>query len=224
MSSDDIKSKVEELAKAQKWNNLYDFNGVMTRSPIKSPGCNTQKWGRLEPVFEKIGLDGKNVLDVGCSEGYYAIKMSEMGASVTGIEPDTDRLDKANFAKEFFGADGVRFEPTSIYDLGEDGQYDIAIALGFIHRIPDIYKALEKLCALADVVILEHKTLNDKRAICKWGGGEVKLNKWNKLYFIPTISFVEGIMADFGFEMVYVDKDKKSHLNYKRTIEMFRRK
>ena len=44
------------------------------------------KWARLKDAI--TSLDGRNVLDVGCGNGYYALQMSKAGAAtVIGIDP-----------------------------------------------------------------------------------------------------------------------------------------
>jgi predicted RNA methylase len=218
----DIQKQISDLSP---WNHLYEFDGIKTRKDIDSPGCNIRKWKRLEDVFNKCSIKNKSVIDVGCSDGYFSIKMKEFGAEkVLGIDPDEKRIKNANFAKDFFDLDRVEFLPVDIYDLFYDQvKYDVSVALGFLHRIPDIYKALETLCRISDTVVLEYKTLRDERPVCLWGGGQVKHNKLNQLYFIPSISFVKGVMSDFGFQSIYIDLDK-SKLNYKRTIQVFSKK
>jgi len=217
------KKEIESLAKEQEWNHLYDFNGIETRGVIDSPGFNTRKWKRLKKVFQKVDLNGKNVIDIGCSDGYFSVKMAENGANVIGIDPDKKRIKKANFAKNFFNLNDLEFSSTNLYDLNPSTKYDMSVALGLIHRIPDIYMALEKLCSISGSVLLEYKALKEKRPICLWGGGQIKLNKLNQLYFIPTNSFIEGIMSDFGFKLIYSDLDRKSKLKYRRDIQLFQR-
>ena len=223
MTPEEIKNKVLELGGSQGWNHYYDFGTVTTMKKIDSPGFNLVKWERVKKVFEKYPIKDKIILDVGCSDGYFSIMASEMAAIVDGIEPDLQRIEKANFAKIFFDKKNVDFSLTDIYDFKTDEKYHMSFALGFLHRVPDIYKVLETLTTVSEMVLLEYKTLDDKRPICLWGGGEKKLNKLNQLYFIPTVSFVEGIMGDFDFKSVYLDNDSKSHLNYKRTIQLFKK-
>jgi|APSaa5957512535_1039671.scaffolds.fasta_scaffold16415_5 SAM-dependent methyltransferase len=218
-----FKEAVEFLAKEQGWNHLYNFDGVKTREAIDSPGFNTRKWPRLKKVFQKVKINDKSVIDVGCSDGYFSVKMAENGANVIGIDPDKKRIKKANFAKEFFGLNNLEFSSTNLYDLDSNKEYDMSVALGLIHRIPDIYMALEKLCSISNSVLLEYKALKEKRPICLWGGSQIKLNKLNQLYFIPTNSFIEGIMSDFGFKLIHSDLDRKSKLKYKRDIQLFQK-
>lgn len=221
MKNEHFQRKVDELGKNQGWNHYYNFDGVETMKKIDSPGFNLNKWERMKKAFLRHSINGVDVLDVGSSDGFFSIEAGKMGAAVDGIDPDPERVRKANFAKSCSPVQAVDFYCTSIYDFEPEITYDMTFALGLIHRIPDIYTALEVITGCSKSVLLEYKTLDDKRPICLWGGGEKKLNKFNQLYFIPTVSFVEGIMKDFGFGSVYLDKDEESHLNYKRTIQLF---
>jgi hypothetical protein len=52
---EDIRRKVQDLSRDQEWNHFYDLKGVRTRSQhVNSPGYNTAKWKRLEPILSKI--------------------------------------------------------------------------------------------------------------------------------------------------------------------------
>jgi tRNA (mo5U34)-methyltransferase len=60
----------------------FDINGVYIDTEWR---CD-KKWARLQP---HIDLRGCNVLDVGCGNGYYGLRMLGDGAnSVTGVDPN----------------------------------------------------------------------------------------------------------------------------------------
>ena len=59
----------------------FDIGGVHIDAEWRSD----LKWGRLESA---VDLAGKNILDVGCGNGYYALRMREAGARcVIGVDP-----------------------------------------------------------------------------------------------------------------------------------------
>tara|TARA_Y100000310_G_scaffold109720_1_gene108158 strand:- start:5324 stop:6016 length:693 start_codon:yes stop_codon:yes gene_type:complete len=221
MSNNEIQKKVLELSREEEWNHLYTFpNGVRTRTfDINSPGYNINKWSRLEPILDKVGVKDKTVLDVGCSDGYFSIGCAKKGATlVKGIDPDPLRIKRAIFAKSVYELQNVDFEVMDLYDLNNYENFDIVIGLGLLHRIPDINACLEKMAQNGNILILEFKTLNNEKAICRWGGGETKSNKHNKLYYIPTQNYVKQEMEKLGFLHNHFTNDKQSGLNYKRTI------
>jgi tRNA (mo5U34)-methyltransferase len=60
----------------------FELDGVTVDAEWRS----NLKWDRLQGVIAP--LDGRNVLDVGCGNGYYALRMREAGArAVIGIDP-----------------------------------------------------------------------------------------------------------------------------------------
>ncbi len=60
----------------------FDLNGVYVDSEWRSD----KKWTRLQPHLD---LQGCNILDVGCGNGYYCLRMLGDGAnSVVGIDPN----------------------------------------------------------------------------------------------------------------------------------------
>ena len=219
LSESYIKGEIERLGKKQEWNHLFTLGNIQTREPGTSPGDNVEKWDRLHPVLEKIGLNGKTVIDVGCSEGFFSFEAAKLGADVLGVDLDEVRIEKAQFVKRVLQIDSVSFESLGIYDPKiKEKSFDISFALGFLHRVPEIYRALEVLTDISNVVVLEFKTLDSDQPVCQWTGGEVKQNKLNKLYFIPSVSFIEGILSDFGFKTLYLERDDESQMKYKRTV------
>lgn len=60
----------------------FDIGGIRIDAEWRS----NRKWARLADSIQ--ALDGRTVLDVGCGNGYYALKMRQAGAStVIGIDP-----------------------------------------------------------------------------------------------------------------------------------------
>ena len=222
MDKDKLKQKIDKLSEKEEWNHLYIFpHNIKTRDvDINSPGYNTNKWKRLEKIFdENIPLKDKTVLDIGCSDGYFSIECANKGAKhVFGFDLDPLRIERAQFAKEVYNISNVDFEVMDLYDLKKDQKFDIVIGLGLLHRIPDLDKCLKKISKISTTSILEFKTLDSDEDKKEWQGGETKGNIYNKLYYIPTQKYVIEKMKDLGFPHHKVVSDEKSGLNYKRTI------
>ena len=217
----------------QPWNHYYVIDGEETMKPINSPGFCVTKGKRIDELFEKYDLTfkGKKVMDIGASDGYFCIKAAQLGAvEVQGVEPDPLRIQKALYAQKCLNVKNVSFYQELLGDWVEkvkvDGNplADIVMALGFLHRVPDINLALGQLSGLTSSgLLLEFKTLNSSEPELKYHGGDHKLNKLNALYYTPSISYVERFLKERGFQEIFVDKDETSHLNYKRTL-MYARK
>src|SRR5690606_33409449 len=114
------------------------------------------------PLLEKLNVEGAKVLDVGCNEGYFSFQIADMGAKkVVGLDIDNLRIEKAQFAKQFYHSDSVFFLNQDIYssDFDKLGRFDLTWCTGFLHRIPDPFRALDSIGQLSDTLILEWKVL-----------------------------------------------------------------
>ena len=152
-----IELDIEELRKESDWLTPYILpNGVKTK-----PGKNkriSKKDLEKTRVIQSFNVNGKNVLDVGCSEGIYSFYLAELGANVMGIDIDNKRIKKANFVKNILGYDNVKFEHGDILNdkyLDNLPKFDLIIAWGLLHRIPDPFNAIIHLGSKCDAISFE---------------------------------------------------------------------
>ncbi len=221
MTKEEIQKRVLELSKNEEWNHLYVLShGIKTRQrEINSPGFNTFKWARLEKIVKSLNPKDKQFLDLGCSDGYFSVQCANLGAKhVYGIDPDPLRIERANFVKEVYQMNNVDYEVEDLYNLKEEKKYDIILALGLLHRIPNLELCLEKMSKVGRSMVLEFKTLNDEREIFEEKGGKTKSNIYNGLYKIPTVNYVKSILNKLNFSVDNTYYDTNSDLRYKRTI------
>lgn len=102
------------------------------------------------PVMEKrlIGLDrldGKDVLDIGASEGYFIFNSLQRGArSVTAIDIDIEKRNKfeqvCKLCKGKYNAD---YQIKSVYDIS--GDFDVIFFLGVIYHLENPLLAIQKI-------------------------------------------------------------------------------
>ena len=221
MNKEELQQKVTELTSEGEWNHYYELPyGITTRQThINSPGYCINKWNRIKPILESVGVKNKTVIDIGCSDGYFCFETMKLGAKFAyGTDIDELRIKKANFIKQVEDVKNVKFETISLYDSSVDKKYDIALGLGLLHRVPDIEMCIEYLGSVANVLVLEFKMFKDSRNICYNPNEETKSNTFNKLYGVPTKSFVETRLQKLGFKNNEFIFDETSHLNYPRTI------
>ena len=227
MNKQKLQEKVDEYSKIEEWNHSYNFPfGITTNDKIKSSvGHNVNKWKRIEAIFKTINITDKSIIDVGCGDGYFSNKCAELGAkNVLGVDPDDLRINRAKFASEILKINNVDFKKLDINSNDLKGKsFDIVLGLGILHRVPNLYGILKRFTELGNILILEFKTFASSDSVCKWGGGETKVNKFNKLYFIPSIQLVTDILKHLNFEVVKIDKDI-SKLKYKRTVIVAQKK
>ena len=135
-----------------------------------------------------------------------------------GVDLDDLRVERARFSAQVLKVKNINFENLDIYgDILSNQKSDIVLALGIIHRVPDIYGFLKRIAELGEVLILEFKTSSSSDSICEWGGGQSKFNEFNNLFFLPSIKFITDILKHLNFKVTVTDRDT-SNLKYKRTI------
>ena len=93
---------------------------------------------RLNYIDQLAGLDGKNVLDVGCGGGILSESMAEKGASVTGIDLGEKPLKIAKLHLLESG-NKVDYRQVSVEDLAKEQphHYDIVTCMEMLEHVPD---------------------------------------------------------------------------------------
>lgn len=95
----------------------------------------------LRGLLEQVGVDGKDVVQLGCNNGRESLSLFALGArSVTGVDQSKAFLDQARelasrspHAPEFIEAD-IHHLPTELH-----GRFDVAlITIGVLNWMPDI--------------------------------------------------------------------------------------
>lgn len=219
----EIQNKVKELGKEQKWNHCMELPCDIKTAPDDqvSHGKNIVKWSRIKQYVDVIDIKGKRVLDIGCNEGFFSLKLKELEAGeVIGIDADELRIKKAKFVKEILKVSDISFEVMDIYDdsIEKYGHFYFTLCLGFLHRVPYPYKALQRLSKISDILLLEWKSLKESSydlPLMKFCGGISKdLNEYSSLYWLPSTNCVVDILKSLG-HTYYLVIDNSS---WRRTI------
>jgi SAM-dependent methyltransferase len=208
----EIKRKVIALGKVQKWNHNFMLPGGVetSRGNQHSHGKNLVKFGRLAPLFKKINLNEKRVLDVGCNEGFFSLQMGSIGAEVLGVDIDKNRIAKAKYIKSLIGNNAkVSFEIQDIYssEFGAQPRFDLCLCLGLIHRVPDPYRAIAALADRSDMIIFEWKALKHgphDDAFAYLSPKDIdKEDFYGTEYWLLGYGTVERILIRHGFKYFY---------------------
>jgi len=224
-TKEDLTRKIAELAQEQPWNHCIRLPfGLQTVSgPQASHGKNLVKWSRLEEHLRAFDVAGKRVLDAGCNEGFFSLKLTELGArEVVAIDADAARIRKARFVAEVLGVTNIQYEIMDIFDKSLDtcGRFDLALCLGFLHRVPYPWEALAQLARVSDTILLEWKSLRsgsfDLPVMQYCGGVSKDANPYSGLYWLPSVRCVLEILNGLGFPYHRVRDDSR----WRRTIVM----
>ena len=163
------------------------------------------KWQRVSDAIDS--LDGQRVLDVGCGNGYYALKMHAAGAScVVGIEPTVLYVIQFLAVTRFLDAGNVFVLPLRLQELPAQARaFDTTFSMGVLYhqRSP-----LEHLVQLRNTLrpggelVLETLYLPGDRAFARTPPG--RYARMRNVWLLPTIAELETWLQRCGFVGVEV--------------------
>lgn len=173
--------------------NLFGIN-------LESEWRSDWKWDRLKN--EISSLNGKTVLDVGCGNGYYCLRMLGAGAKqVVGIDPTLLFATQFMALNKFVNTDAAHVLPLTLEDLpDEQPVFDTVFSMGVLYHRKSPLEHLAKLYGLirqGGELVLETLIIDgDKEKILEPDGRYAKMrNVWQ----IPTVSTLEAWLASTGF-------------------------
>lgn len=104
------------------------------------------KWRRVAPHI--VPLTGRRVLDVGCGNGYYALRMIGAGASIVlGVDPTLLYLAQFAAIRHFTGPVPVFILPLGLEALPEGGEFDTVFSMGVLYHRREPHEHLARLYA-----------------------------------------------------------------------------
>lgn len=204
----ELQDKINQLGDIQPWNHNFDLpNGLYTsKLDQKSHGKNLVKFNRLSHIFDLLNIKAKKILDMGCNEGFFSLKMEQLGADVHGIDIDKDRIEKANFIKDIVNpSTNIKYSNLDIYskEFKDMGSFDICLCLGFIHRVPDPFSAVEAVSSKANILIFEWKALkfgSHDESFAYFSDKDIdKDDYYGTEYWIISYRSLERILQRLGF-------------------------
>ncbi len=219
MKDQEIVKKIKFYSKKEKWNHRYIFGDIETRPISENVGDNEIKWKRISKILKSKDIKSKNILDIGCSDGFFSNKCAKLGAKkVTGLDFNKLRIKRAKFAAKVLNLKNSEFKEYNFYNFSKSKKFHLILALGILHRIPEIFLFIKKISALTSKVLIEFKSLDSEDEICSFVGETKHVDMKSSFYFAPSLNFVIKILKFNGFNKFEINKDTKSNLKFKRTI------
>ena len=197
------KKEIETIAKELKpWRKgPFKINELFIDSEWKS----FIKWNILKPHLD---LENKDILDVGCNNGYYMFRMLEMNPkSVTGFDPSAlfnlqfnfiNKFIKSNIKYKLLGVEHIPYYPK---------KFDVIFCLGVLYHRSDPINTLKILKqglnpnseVILDTLIIEG---NEEIAL-----SPIRYQKMKNVYFIPTLKTLYNWIEKAKFkEVEYIGK------------------
>jgi len=140
------------------WFHAIDLgSGICTKSASvggEPPDHPLGTWERIRPLLPELG--GREVLDVGCNGGFYAVEAKRRGAArVVAVDSQRHHVQQARFVRTALGLD-IDVRRMSVYDLSPAaiGQFDVTLALGLIYHLKHLVLGLERLLLVTRGVLV----------------------------------------------------------------------
>ena len=168
------------------------------------------KWNR---IAEAIGdLSGKNVLDVGCGNGYYMFRASSMNPkSILGLDPSVPFLLQFELIQHFARIPNLQIELLGAehLDLFKDA-FDLILCMGILYHQKNpiqILKDIWNATAPGGSVIIESQIIPGEEPIALFP--EDRYAKARNVFFVPTESCLRNWIFRAGFgEIQTIDVER----------------
>ncbi|MGX5174158.1 tRNA 5-methoxyuridine(34)/uridine 5-oxyacetic acid(34) synthase CmoB [Aliikangiella sp. IMCC44653] len=163
------------------------------------------KWERIKQSISS--LKGRNVLDVGCGNGYHCWRMRGAGAkTVIGIDPSQKFLAQFAVIKKYLANEPVHLLPLGIEDMIQKPTlkgFDSVFSMGVLyHRKSPINHLLElkQLLAPNGELILETLIIDgDENQVLV---PQDRYAQMRNVWFLPSTKALELWLARCGFKQI----------------------
>ena len=118
----------------------------------ETPGEDTFTAQKLPMLEMPTDLTGKSVLDIGCSEGFFAREAEHRGATrIVGIDTAPGLACKNALLEEITGS-RLEFREQTVYDLAPEtsGTFDLVIFLSVFQHLDYPFQALDLISAVTE--------------------------------------------------------------------------
>lgn len=158
------------------------------------------KWSRIAPAIS--ALDGRLVLDVGCGNGYYALRMRGQGARfVLGIDPTLLYVVQYQAVQRYIRESAVQVLPLRLADLPLGNYtFDTAFSMGVLYHQRDPLEHLRQLRGLlrpGGELVLETLILPGDRIAATTPPD--RYARMRNVWLLPTLPRLAAWLSESGF-------------------------
>jgi 2-polyprenyl-3-methyl-5-hydroxy-6-metoxy-1,4-benzoquinol methylase len=163
---------------------------------------------RAIEIVKGSGISRLSVLDMFCSDGYYAFWAKKMAGdcSVTGIDWTPMHIKRCSAINEILNYQDINFRCMDVFDLPPDEPYDIVLCAGGLYHVSDpqkllrlVYQICKRILVVQSLVTLETE---DENYFVKrpWAAPEW-LNEWlrRRHFTAPALKYMQCTLQDCRF-------------------------
>jgi len=163
------------------------------------------KWSRIEP---HIDLKGKLILDVGCGNGYYALRMQGMGAKmVLGVDPSWHYVFQFHTLQKYSSqAQKAYVLPFTFEEFPQtENVFDCVFSMGVLYhrRDPIIHlKQLHSILSSKGELILETLIIDEENEAVLIP--KERYANMRNVWAIPSVNALKSWLGQAGFSTIKV--------------------
>lgn len=164
-------------------------------------------------IKNEKNLDGKKILDLGSSLGFYCFSLSQLGANCVGIEADKKSVNICNLIKKLYSIKNTKFMNSFIspQKINQVGKVDFTIFFSTFHHIigdinydPTPYGLKFRKGIEYGNLLLSAISLNSKKLYFEMGtpfdkGSWSDRDFWRKVlnFMLPNpVSYIEDLLSN----------------------------
>jgi len=138
--------------KSQKW--FYEFDlpdGTKTASYLHEVArqVHVTREKALRQFLSALGGEYSSALDISCHEGFFSIVLADFFESVTGLDKNSETLEKAKLIAAVLGQKKIRFENSSVEQWDDKQAADFVLCFGLLYHVENPIQIMRKLAVLA---------------------------------------------------------------------------
>jgi hypothetical protein len=182
--------------------------------------------GRIDQFFH-FAPKAETILELGSLEGAQSFLLAKRPGirRVAGLEGRERNLRKARFVQELLQVRNVEFSQANLEhaELAELGKFDAVFCCGVLYHLPEPWKLIEQLPAIAPILFIwtqyaaEEEAMDIGRGlrgkIYGEGGPEEPLSGMSATATWLTLASLRALLSASGYKKIDIIHDDPTHAN-----------
>ena len=192
----------------------FDVHGITLDAEWRSD----MKWNRIRTAIAPLA--GRNVLDVGCGNGYYAFRMKLAGAArIIGIDPTLLFVCQFLALKKMSGATSLHVLPLRLHELPiQSKSFDTTFSMGVLYHRRDpashLIELRDTLRPGGELVLETLILTGDEQKVLQ---PKDRYARMRNVWHIPSIPALRTWLQEAGLENIQVADISTTTIDEQRT-------